>query len=258
MNDLRSLRMVDVHAHLGRWSYPIKQATAAELAAEMQTHGIEATIASHSLAIVYDATEGNRALADEIRGLPQLWGYVSVNLNYPERAAGELARYLGAGSPFGGQFIGVKVHQSLSRHRFDTPEGMELAAEVAKYRVPILVHTFGSAIESPWNVLPAAKAFPEVSFILGHMGGDAWWEGARVGREAPNLYLELCSSWTDPEKVRAAIDAVGPERVLFGTDANLFAVSHMVGAMEDAGLSDAELRLVMGENARHLFPALSR
>jgi len=72
------------------------------------------------------------------------------------------------------------------------------------------------------------------------------------------VYLELCSSWTDPEKVRAAIDAVGPERVLFGTDANLFAVSHMVGAMEDAGLSDAELRMVMGGNARQLFPAVGR
>jgi len=258
MNDLRSLRIVDVHAHLGRWSYPIKQASAAELAAEMQSHGIEATIASHSLAIIYDATEGNHALADEICGIRQLWGYVSVNLNYPDQSLAELERYLGAGSPFRDRFIGVKVHQSLSRHRFDTPEGMEIAAAVARYRVPILVHTFGSALESPWNVLPAAQAYPEVPFILGHMGGDAWWEGARVGRAAPNVYLELCSSWTDPEKVRAAIDAVGPERVLFGTDANLFAVSHMVGAMEDAGLSDAELCMVMGENARQLFPALSR
>lgn len=254
----RSLSIVDAHAHLGRWPYPIRQGTAADLAAEMQTLGVVASVTSHSLAIYYDAVEGNRALAEEIRDFPQIWGYVSVNLNYPEQATDELERYLGAGSPFRHKFIGVKVHQSLSRRRFDTPEAMAIARAVDRYRVPVLVHTFGSALESPWNVLPAAKANPDVPFILGHMGGEAWSEGARVGREAPNLYLELCSSWTDPEKVRAAIDAVGPERVLFGTDANLFTLAHMVGALEDAGLSEGELRLVMGGNARRLFPDVAR
>lgn len=254
----RSLSIVDAHAHLGRWPYPIRQGTAADLAAEMQALGVVASVTSHSLAIYYDAVEGNAALAAEIRDFPQIWGYVSVNLNYPEQAEGELERYLGGGSPFRHKFIGVKVHQSLSRRRFDTPEAMAIARAVDRYRVPVLVHTFGSALESPWNVLPAAKANPDVPFILGHMGGEAWSEGARVGREAPNLYLELCSSWTDPEKVRAAIDAVGPERVLFGTDANLFTLAHMVGALEDAGLSGDELRLVMGGNARRLFPDVAR
>ncbi len=119
--------------------------------------------------------------------------------------------------------------------------------------MPILIHTFSSAVESPWNVVPVAKAHPDAQIILGHMGGDAWWEGARVGREAPNLYLEFCSTYTDPPKFRAAVDAVGAGRVLFGTDATLYEISHVMGAMQDAGLTDEEYRLIMGENARKLF-----
>jgi predicted TIM-barrel fold metal-dependent hydrolase len=85
------------------------------------------------------------------------------------------------------------------------------------------------------------------------MGGDAWWEGIRAAQQAPNLYLEICATYSDPDKVRAAIEAVGVERVLFGTDSTLFDAAHMLGAVADAGLTAREQELVLGENARRLF-----
>lgn len=98
-------------------------------------------------------------------------GYVSVNPNYVDEALNELERYLGNGSR-NPQFVGVKVHPLLCKHRYDTPEGLTLTRVVAAYGVPILVHTFNSALESPWNALAAAKAVPSVPIILGHMGGE--------------------------------------------------------------------------------------
>ncbi|HOR01618.1 MAG TPA: amidohydrolase family protein [Anaerolineae bacterium] len=247
--------IVDAHAHIGKWYYPTAQLTVPDMLAYMTRYGIDVSILSSTLAIVYDAREGNQELAQAIEGCPQLLGYVSVNLNYLEESLEELDRYLGSGAKQGGaaRFVGVKVHPLLARHRYDTPEGMALTRAVAAYGVPILVHTFGSALESPWNVLPAARANPEVPIILGHMGGDCWWEGIRVARESPNLYLEVCSTWTDPEKVRLAVAAVGAERVLFGSDATLFDAAYALGAMEDAGLSAEERALIMGGNARRLF-----
>ncbi len=244
--------IIDAHAHLGKWYFPTWQPSAAAIAARAARLGIDVTLLSSSLAIIYDAPEGNRELAEAIRPYPQLLGYVSVNLNYMDEALDELERYLGSSSR-NPQFVGVKVHPLLCKHRYDTPEGLALTRSVAAYGVPILIHTFDSALESPWNVLAAATAVPSVPIILGHMGGETWWEGIRVAQEAPNVYLEICSTWTDPEKVRAGIEAVGPERVLFGTDATFFDASHMLGAIEDAGLSPAERTLVMCENARRLF-----
>lgn len=243
--------IIDSHVHLGKWYFPIAQPTAADFVATMQRHHIDISIISSSLAIVYDFREGNAELAEAIREFPQLLGYVVVNFNYPEESIAEMAHYLGEGG--NRQFVGVKVHPLLAKQRYDTPQGQRLTRALAEYGLPVLVHTFGSALESPWNVVPAAKANPDLPIILAHMGGDAWWEGVRAAQESPNLYLEICSTWTDPEKIRAAIDAVGVERVLFGSDATLFDVAHMLGAVEDAGLSDEEIALIMGENARRLF-----
>jgi predicted TIM-barrel fold metal-dependent hydrolase len=245
--------IIDVHTHLGKWYFPIRELTVSDMLAYMERGGIGTSIISSSLAIIYDFREGNRELAEAIRGHNQLLGYVTVNLNYPRESLQELERYLRNGFTRNDQFVGVKVHPLSSRHRYDTPEGMALTRAVADYNVPILVHTFGSALESPWNVVPAAKANPDVPIILAHMGGDAWWEGVRAAQESANLYLEICSTWTDPEKVRAGIDAVGAERVLFGTDATLFDAAYTLGALEDAGLSHAERDLIMEENAKRLF-----
>lgn len=244
--------VIDAHGHLGKWYFPTWQPTAGEVAADMARLGVEAAILSSSLAIIYDAPEGNRELAQAIRPYPQLFGYVSVNLNYLDEALREMEAYLGA-SARNPQFVGVKVHPLLCKHRYDTPEGLAVTRAAATYGAPILVHTFNSPLESPWNVLPAARAVPEVPIILGHMGGETWWEGIRVAQEAPNIYLEVCSTWTDPEKVRAAIGAVGAGRILFGSDATFFDLSHMLGAMQDAELSPEEWQLIMRENARRLF-----
>ncbi|MEA3336752.1 MAG: amidohydrolase family protein [Chloroflexota bacterium] len=243
--------IVDAHAHWGNWYFPIAQLSVEDIVAYMQAQGIDVTILSSSLAIAYDFCEGNRRMAEAIEPYPQLLGYVVVNSNYVEESIAEMRRYLGAeGYP---QFLGIKVHPLLAQHRYDTPQSLALTGAMAEYGLPVLIHTFGSPLESPWNVLPAAQAYPDLPIILAHMGGNAWWEGVRVAQESTNLYLEICSTWTDPEKIRAAIDAVGPKRVLFGTDATLFEAAHMLGTVEDAGLSSEEYALVMGENARRLF-----
>ncbi len=246
------MMIVDAHAHIGRWPAPQRFLTPDEMVSNMRRCGIGYTIISASAAIYYDYREGNREVAEAMQGRPQILGYVTVNLNYPEGSLAELEHYLDGRQP-GSQWVGIKVHQQTNRHGFNTPEGMAVAAAAERYHVPILIHTFSSAVESPWNVVPVAKAHPHAQIILGHMGGDAWWEGARAGREAPNLYLEFCSTYTDPPKFRAAVDAVGAARVLFGTDTTLFDVAHVLGAVRDAGLTDQECELVMGENARKLF-----
>lgn len=241
--------IVDVHAHLGKWPYPIAPVSAEDEVAAMRRYGIDYALVSSSLAIYYDFVEGNRELAGAIRDHPELLGYVTVNLNYPAESLTEIDRYIVPGS----RFVGIKVHQESNQHAFNTPEGMQIARAAEAHRVPILIHTFGSAVESPWNVVPAALAHPTVPMILGHMGGPAWWEGCRAAREAGNLYLEICSTYTDPAKVRAGFAAAGPERVLFGTDQALFDPAHMLGAVADADLSVDETIQLMGGNACRLF-----
>jgi predicted TIM-barrel fold metal-dependent hydrolase len=243
--------IIDAHAHLGQWYFPTIDPDPAAMSAGMRRLGIQRTILSSALAIVYDFREGNRLLDQAIRPYPGLLAYVAVNLNYPAESLLQIDTYLRERER--NRFVGIKVHPLLCQRSFDCDEGLRIAEAAARWHVPILIHTFGSTIESPRTVMRAAEKFPEVSFILAHMGGYNWEEGIAVAVQRPNTILEVCSTCTDPRKIRQAIQAVGPERVLFGTDSSLFLPEYMWGAMQDMDLSAEEYRLIMGENASRLF-----
>jgi predicted TIM-barrel fold metal-dependent hydrolase len=243
--------IVDAHTHYGDWYFPIKNPTAEETQGGMKKLGIDHAVFSSSSAIVYDFREGNAELAGVLKKVPEFSGYVSVNCNYLPESLREIETYLSHKEESG--FIGIKVHPLLAGRSFDCDECLHISEAAAKYEAPILIHTFGSAIESPRNILKAAEKFPETKFILAHMGGYSWEEGIAVGLLRKNTYLEICGTCTDTRKLRAAITAVGAERVLFGTDSTLFAPEYVFGSIADMGLSENEYRLVMGENAKRLF-----
>jgi len=114
-----------------------------------------------------------------------------------------------------------------------------------------------------------AERFPTVPIILYHtyLGSH---EGRRRAawhvREQPNLYLE--TSWCDWQTVVELVEAVGAERVLFGSDASVDGPHHYcrhppnVGGRETynqglvslvRALGARAARQVLGDNARRLF-----
>ena len=54
---------------------------------------------------------------------------------------------------------------------------------------------------------------------------------------APNIWLEFCSTYLATGAIRRGIEAVGADRVLFGSDYPLIALPYMVAAYADAELS---------------------
>jgi predicted TIM-barrel fold metal-dependent hydrolase len=242
------MTIVDIHTHYGKWPFPMRQLEPAEMVTALKRRGISKAIVSSSLAIVYDYQEGNRLLAEAIRPHPELFGYVTINLNYATEGIQELEAYLS--NP---KFVGIKIHQNYSRQRIDSPDGRRVIRAFNEYRRPLLLHTYSSSLESPWNAVPVAKLFPGVPIILAHMGGDAWVEGIRAAKESPNLYVDMCASWADADKVADAVKELGPERVLFGSDFTLFDPAHTLGMIEDADLSDDDRELILHGNAERLF-----
>ncbi len=77
---------------------------APDMVSVLKAHGIDKAIVSSSLAIVYDFREGNRILAEAIQPRPELFGYVTINLNYAEAGIEELDTY--AANP---KFVGCKI-----------------------------------------------------------------------------------------------------------------------------------------------------
>lgn len=246
--------VIDVHGHLGRWSFPMDDPGPEDLTAMMDRLGIDRCILSSSRALRYDLEGGNRELSGSLRSGGRLFGYITANLHYPEESIAGIGALEGERKDTGqARFVGVKIHPMIQNRRFDTPAGFRVARRAHESGLPILIHTFGSPMETPRQVLPVLREIPDLRIILAHAGGFDWHLAADMAAAGENLYAEICSSCTSPDKLLQLIEAFGDRRVLFGTDATLFHPGYALGMVRDADLPEGSLSRLMGENALDLF-----
>ena len=94
------------------------------------------------------------------------------------------------------------------------------------------------------------RRHPDLPVILGHGMGE---DGIRLAVDTANIYLELSGSYPYRDVLRRAIDTVGADRVVFGTDMDLILPSFALGIYYEAGLSPEEDRLIMAKTARGIL-----
>lgn len=89
---------------------------------------------------------------------------------------------------------------------------------------------FDMRLSDPLNLHPVALHFPQIRFIVPHFGAGLLREALMLADLCPNVYLDTSSTnrWMLYEGLdlrtifRRAIDLLGPERLLFGTDSSFF------------------------------------
>jgi predicted TIM-barrel fold metal-dependent hydrolase len=120
--------------------------------------------------------------------------------------------------------------------------------------------------------LRLAREHPRATFILAHWGGGMAFRGppAGAGELPPNVYFDTAASpLLYPSDVfRRSAGLVGAGRILYGSDYPLILhpkrsrepdFSAFLGEIAASGLGEAELRQVLGGNARRLLaPGLAR
>lgn len=239
------MRLIDVHGHVGHWAFPLRSGNISDMKRHMELCGIEQSIVSHSLAIMYDFVEGNQELAKELELEANIWGYIVLNPHYVELSLEQLARY--GGNP---KFVGVKLHPEQQAYRLTDRSVITLLEKVAERQLPVLVHTFPGQVQ---DLCVVARQFPTIRFIMGHMGGDGWVAGLKAVADIENIYLEPCCSFPDAGKLEAAVGLVGARRVVFGTDATLLTPAFLLGLLEDADLKEEDRQRIAYANALDIF-----
>ncbi len=132
-----------------------------------------------------------------------------------------------------------------------------------KYDVPAVFHSGKSGSHSdPRKIYRAAQRHPTVAVILYHMGFKGPHDDAiavvkeSLQKRNARLYLETAQA--DPQAVLRAIEALGAERVLFGSDATYYGKDHYqryvpLFDLLHKQLRDDDFAKVMWGNAEHLF-----
>jgi uncharacterized protein len=248
-----SFPALDVHLHDKFPGAPFRPFSPSEYAAELDRNGVIGGVCSSVTGIFYDLKQGNDEVAALLTAIPSLRGYVVADPRYIDASIRELTR-LGTDD----WFVGVKIHCSYSRTLTNDRALAALFERIAPYGRPVLIHNLGA--DWPEALVEIAKRHPDLPIIAAHSGyGDGphpTHDAANRVASQPNIFIEFCSTYLATGAIRRGIEAVGIDRVLFGSDFPLIALPYMRAAYEDAKLSDAEASAIYRDNALRLFPEL--
>ncbi|MCA8979373.1 MAG: amidohydrolase [Planctomycetes bacterium] len=145
-------------------------------------------------------------------------------------------------------FKGVLIFPAMHHYEIDGPEARAVYEVLAEFEAPVYVHcgllvvtlrdllgirrTQDINYANPLRIVPAANDFPAVPFVIPHFGAGFFRETLMAGSQCANVHTDTSStnSWTktQPEKLtlrdvfERALGVFGPDRILFGTDSNVF------------------------------------
>jgi predicted TIM-barrel fold metal-dependent hydrolase len=153
---------------------------------------------------------------------------------------------------------GIKFHPSCDRVRITDRRTDPFIDFALDQRLPVIVHCGRwQEMSSYAYALEAAAAHPGVSFVLSHMGGDtpdlemATIES--VGRaQLGNVFLGI-EGVREYWAVQRAVDDLGADRVIFGSDYPLGHPRMYLGLVDALRLSEDQRALVLGGNVLRLL-----
>jgi predicted TIM-barrel fold metal-dependent hydrolase len=119
--------------------------------------------------------------------------------------------------------------------------------------VVVNIHSGGNN-SHPLAIGALARRFPEVPIIMDHMGYREWGGDAiAAARDNPNIYLGTTIASNEPSSVVGAIKALGPERVIYGSNAPALYSDLAVTALKRQKLGQEVEELLFGGNLARIL-----
>lgn len=237
--------IIDAHSHLSRWEDNGYPGDAESALRAMDRYDIDIACVSNSRSLREDFVRGNRVVAEALEKWPErFYGYAVAHPLHLEESLEEIDRCI---NDLG--FFGVKLHTSHTRIAYHDERYDPIFEKIHELGVPVLLHCFDGGD----SIGPVARRHPNITFICGHMGGYRWDEGALECAKHPNVYLELCCSCPERGIAEFAVEAAGPDRVLYGSDLPMLSPATTLYKVIDADLSNEDKEKILCGNMARLL-----
>ena len=176
-------------------------------------------------------------------------GFCYVSQAHERQAVEEIRRCVRAGMRGIKLWVAVKCNDKRT---------FPIAEEAASLGVPILIHSYLRWEEvlpgesKPPEIAELAARYPDLTIIMAHMA-FRWTEGVDAVRDHPNILVD--TSGMDPElgSVEYAVEKLGVDRVLFGSDAPGRDVLCQIGRVMAANISAADREKILHVNSEKLL-----
>lgn len=115
-------------------------------------------------------------------------------------------------------FVGIKFHPMHHGGSPASPRGDTIFDVAREFKLPVMSHTGpGAPWALPSMLIPAARKYPDVTFVAAHAGMEIYADDAWVaGMVCENILFD--SAWTSPGQTLRLIRAHGAARMMMSTD----------------------------------------
>ncbi|MEE9250891.1 MAG: amidohydrolase family protein [Alphaproteobacteria bacterium] len=241
----RDSAKIDTHWHTGTWNIIEPRIDFADMSEDFDRFNYRIVVSSSIRALNYDLPAGNAETLAFVESDPRVFGLIVVNPYRIAESLEQIDRY--RDHP---RFVGLKTIQDYYQDReflrLDHPNYAPLLERARELELPVMAHLPGMA--------EVAAAFPEVTFVAAH----STWRYEDLAK-LPNVYFDIATSTALRSQANLAglIEAVGEDRVVFSSDAQLMSPAWTLGKLVSIDLPEATLEKVLRVNALSAFPRLA-
>ncbi len=250
------MRIWDLHCHLSGLPGLTPEERMAQLLRYADRMGIERVCVYMGMRFFQDPSpddlmrQNDEALRAVAKFPDRAFGFVYVSAKHVERSLAELERCVAQGP-----MVGVKLWVAQRCHM---PEIDAIIQRAAELKAVIFQHTWfktGSNFpgeSTPDELSALAKRFPHVPLICGHTGGN-WELGIRAIRDQKNVFADLAGSDPTAGYTEMAVRELGPDRIIYGSDAGGRSFASQLAKVHGAGISEADKQKIFRDNLRGLM-----
>lgn len=262
--------LIDVHVHLNNYHETSRRPTAEnaqELFAKMDEVGVD-----HAVVITSYKADLDRPSVEEL---------LTVLTNHPRITLVEGLRWRGeARSDLfsveerirDGQVKGIKLYPGYDHYAINDPSLESVFRIAAKYQVPVMIHTGDTYSKTakvrmahPLLVDDVAVDYPDVKFVMCHLGNPWFQDAAEVLYKNDNVYADI-SGLTLGDfsyeferyvamRLKDMITYMGDpgRQLMYGTDWPLVRMRPYLKLLEELSLDQEQLENVAWRTAARLF-----
>jgi predicted TIM-barrel fold metal-dependent hydrolase len=173
-----------------------------------------------------------------------------VNPRHTAEALAELDRCIA-----GHGMVGVKLWIAVKA--FDD-RAVAVVKRAAEHGVPVLHHAWYKVVDgrgeesTPADIAELGRRAPEATIIMAHLLGGGQRGIADIA-PCPNVVADCCGGEPEVGRLEEAVAALGPERVLYGSDAAGRSFATQLAKGLGALISDDAKRLILSDNAHRIL-----
>jgi uncharacterized protein len=147
----------------------------------------------------------------------------------------------------------LKIMPAIYHVRLTSPLAQTLMKTAREHGLVVNIHS-GSEISHPLAIGALCRRFPDVTVLMDHMGYREWVADAiEAARDNPNLCLGTTIASFEPVTIQPAVQELGPERVVYGSNwPNLYS-DLAVEAIRRQRLGKEAEELILGGNLARIL-----